>query len=722
MNKNVTMLLGFILSLFSVVSSEAQNQSYTNDSNQNLIFPNLGNSQIISFRSDDSVQNSNRSIVDKVLVLWADGFDPIEADFTGQDIINTLLTAGVPQVDFFNFTPTNNYPVLDLYWNYDAILVAKEVNGNPEVFADVLAVYADGGGGVVDLLELAGGPFELLGRFNEDYMIWNAPNDGSAYEINEQRTLGTVINPSHPIMQGVNTFSGGARSLHFNGDPENGGQILAEYDNGESLVVINESMGPHNAKRVFLNFNPLSDNIDPDFWDSSTDGGLLMKNALDWVANENRFNGCGEINLSVSDGFNIEYNASSASAIKAATDLTVKRNTDFELTKITANIASNGPIESIATFYYDNNGGLPGTLLDSQSGITPSSQEVIGSEGGFDIYKVVIEVPSYTFNGQIGNDTTYWIELSVTNDTASQDVFWVATSTTQVNNSMALDSGSGWTIPSNSFDGVYLFEGNCTNLFEDECNQSIPVNYLFESGTNCSSAFTNFKTANDILIGPNNSFDLSQILFNVLSNDPITTVDVFYYDDNNGLPGNIIGTETGIVPTYQNVIGINYLIDMNEVILDVTPFQFQGNGTTQTTYWIELSTSNTNQSIMFWETTSKNNIGNPTAFFQDNQWSYLNSNFDGVATFIGSCILGTEDFATIDFIASPVPADHMLSIESSKLIAEISIYSMLGQPVLLTQVNAQETTLDVSRLPAGSYILRATTSENEVISKSILIK
>lgn len=718
------LLLLNLIAFFLVIlwSPTITAQQSLNNTDLNEMTSVIGNPIIQTFTNSNLNDRSSGNNVDKVLLLWAEGVNPFDADASAADIIVKLFNAGIPQVDFFNFTVQNNYPVLDLYWQYDAVLVAAEGNGNPAIFGDTLAIYTDGGGGVVDMLELAGGFFELQGRFNDDYMIWDAPNDGSAFEFNEMRTLGTVNDPTHPIMQGVNTFSGGTWSVHFNGDPENGGQILAEYDNGESFVVINENMGPSSAKRAFLNFHPVSGDLNPGYWDSGTDGALLMKNALDWVANENRFDGCGELNLSVSNGYNIDYNASSASAIKAATDLTVKRNSDFELTTITANVASNGPISAIDVTYYTDNGGLPGSNLDSDVGIVPVSQEVIGSEGGFDVYKVVLDVPAFTFSGQIGSETTYWIELSVTNDSSSADVFWVATSSSQAGGSMALDTGSGWTIPSNNLDAVYLFEGNCIDLYDSGCNTNVPTNYLFETGLNCSST-TNRKTANDILLNQNEDLELTQIKTNLFVTGDVDVVDVFYYDDNNGLPGTVIGSQLNITPTFQSVIGISQSQEIREVILDVDPFLFEGSGSGPSTYWVELSVTNASQSdFIFWVGTRENGVGNPMAHFVNGGWVYFLPNHDGVYSFAGNCFLNTEEFTAADFRIAPMPANDLLNVESSQNISTVSIYNMLGQEVLTQLTNSQQFSLDISMLTSGSYILRAETSEGTIVSKSILVR
>ena len=150
------------------------------------------------------------------------------------------------------------------------------------------------------------------------------------------------------------------------------------------------------------------------------------------------------------------YNCSSASAFQTANDLDVAAGGDFTLNQITASIFANGGIASVDVVYYDNNAGLPGTEIGSELGLTPSSQAVIGSNFGFDVNEIVLDLTPVVFT-----EGKYWVELSVTDGGATGSVFWVITTSTSMGDPVANFNG-GWGYPDSTMDGVVTFSGECS--------------------------------------------------------------------------------------------------------------------------------------------------------------------------------------------------------------------------------------------------------------------
>src|SRR5690606_27026545 len=93
---------------------------------------------------------------------------------------------------------------------------------------------------------------------------------------------GTVHLPGHPVMQGVTSLFKSPRTLGNVLTP--GAYRIADWSDGLALVVAKDATGPANVRRVYLNFHPPSDDTDGFHWDASTDGDLLMANALVWAA------------------------------------------------------------------------------------------------------------------------------------------------------------------------------------------------------------------------------------------------------------------------------------------------------------------------------------------------------------------------------------------------------------------------------------------------------
>ncbi len=168
------------------------------------------------------------------------------------------------------------------------------------------------------------------------------------------------------------------------------------------------------------------------------------------------------------------------------------------------------------------------------------------------------------------------------------------------------------------------------------CTEENPNDFTFENGLNCSSTSV-FQTANDLTVAADEDFELSQITASIFTNDGINVVEVIYYDDAAGLPGAVIGSEAGIVPTSQVVIGNNFGIDVYEIVLDFTPFTFAGQAGVPTTYWVELSvTDGVGGGNVFWVVTSSSAVGLPAAQFNGG-WLIFDPGFDGVYIWGGDC-------------------------------------------------------------------------------------
>ncbi len=316
------------------------------------------------------------------------------------------------------------------------------------------------------------------------------------------------------------------------------------------------------------------------------------------------------------------------------------------------------------------------------------------------------------FEGQENAPTTYWIELSVTDGGATGSVFWVVTSSSSVGHPAA-QFDAGWAIGDPLMDGVYIFEGECEPTGGggggDTCAEENPNDGTFENGFNCSSA-TDFMTANDVTIPAGEDFTLTNITASIFANGGIASVDVNYYDDAAGLPGALIGSETGVTIDSQAVIGNNFGFDVNEIELSVEPFVFEGQNDAPTTYWIELSVTDGGATgSVFWVVTSSSSVGHPAAQF-DAGWTIGDPLMDGVYIFEGECnaTVGIEDNSLAGFNFYPNPANQMLYLNASKNIESVELFNMLGQKVMANQIGATSSNLNVEGLAVGTYIMKVT--------------
>ncbi|MCZ4320090.1 T9SS type A sorting domain-containing protein [Aequorivita viscosa] len=246
---------------------------------------------------------------------------------------------------------------------------------------------------------------------------------------------------------------------------------------------------------------------------------------------------------------------------------------------------------------------------------------------------------------------------------------------------------------------------NSTNLLP--CTEENPNDGTFINGFNCSSASA-FQTANDLLVNADENFTLFNITASIFANGGITNVDVNYYDNAAGLPGTLIGSEASVTIDNQTVIGNNFGFDVNEVEMTVTPFTFMGQAGSPTTYWVELSVTDGGATgSVFWVVTSSTMQGNPTAQF-DAGWSIPDPLMDGVYIWKGDCGfgIGVEENVFSEFSYFPNPATESISLKAAHNIESISVYNLLGQELIRTNIDASASSINLSELTTGAYIMK----------------
>jgi len=151
-----------------------------------------------------------------------------------------------------------------------------------DAWGDVMADYVDAGGGVVvavfaNSTTTGSGTRHIGGRWEtggyEVIVSQSGDTSGAA-------TLGTVHVPTHPVLSGVNSFDGGTYAFRPTGTALTAGStLIAEWSDGKVLVA--EGTNP---QRIDLGMYPPSSDCGAGSWVSSTDGSLLMANALAYVA------------------------------------------------------------------------------------------------------------------------------------------------------------------------------------------------------------------------------------------------------------------------------------------------------------------------------------------------------------------------------------------------------------------------------------------------------
>lgn len=83
-------------------------------------------------------------------------------------------------------------------------------------------------------------------------------------------------------------------------------------------------------------------------------------------------------------------------------------------------------------------------------------------------------------------------------------------------------------------------------------------------------------------------------------------------------------------------------------------------------------------------------------------------------------VLSVSSFEKSNIKMYPNPASTNFTIEAQNTVENVTVYNMLGQEVISLTPNTQQTTIDISTLKVGVYIVKA--SINGVVSSSRLVK
>jgi len=283
---------------------------------------------------------------------------------------------------------------------------------------------------------------------------------------------------------------------------------------------------------------------------------------------------------------------------------------------------------------------------------------------------------------------------------------------------------------------TYISETGGVNdpiIYTDPNNQEMPPC----GGNNDSNAFENGKScthnigrivANDFVVYGNESLTLETILVNVFigatgSGVNASFADIYYYSDNNGEPGAVIGGEFGTFINSQSVIGSNFGFDVWQVELDVIDRTFHDSGGSDKKYWIGLSIEATDGSNLFWENATNGLNGAGEAYDDGLGGGYIvDGTLEGVYVFTGDCVprLGVdENYADqVQLYPNPV-SDGVLTINTPfQDEKQVTVFDILGKKLIDIEISGDQ--LDVTTLQGGVYLLRLTQNGISVTKKLVV--
>ena len=208
------------------------------------------------------------------------------------DVLGKLVQSGLfSQVDDHSVNcSVNPLPTLADLQQYDAAYYFNDCSlFGLDTLGNVFAGYLESGGGLVIACEsfTAGGPTD--GRGLEGLIVDRGYMPFTQGGFGGNATVLTMVkdSPTHPALAGVSSFSESSCSRHNTGiSTTTGTDLVAHWSNGEPLIGSKQLLA--GGRIVGLNFKSYSSAVDACYgWNSSTDGGKIMANALRWAAKGN---------------------------------------------------------------------------------------------------------------------------------------------------------------------------------------------------------------------------------------------------------------------------------------------------------------------------------------------------------------------------------------------------------------------------------------------------
>lgn len=181
-------------------------------------------------------------------------------------------------VDIFN--ASSGTPTLSQLQAYDAVIVWSNVNfSSASALGDVLADYVDAGGGVV-LAVFANSTTTVNRYLTGRWQIGNynviPPALGTT---SGSSSLGSTLDPGHPLMEGVNSLSATTASRPTSLALNSGCKVVSTWADGKFLTATHPLQN-----RCDIGLYPPSNAVSAGFWNQATDGASVLANALRWAA------------------------------------------------------------------------------------------------------------------------------------------------------------------------------------------------------------------------------------------------------------------------------------------------------------------------------------------------------------------------------------------------------------------------------------------------------
>lgn len=148
-----------------------------------------------------------------------------------------------------------------------------------------------------------------------------------------------------------------------------------------------------------------------------------------------------------------------------ANDFTVPAGEQLTLQSLLVNVfigaeGSGVNAQFADVYYYSDSNGEPGGVIGGEFSLFPTSQSVVGSNFGFDVWQIELDVDDRVFHDQGSAPRTYWIGLSI-EATDGSNLFWENSTMGLSGHGEAYDNGTVGFVVDPNLEGVYFITADC---------------------------------------------------------------------------------------------------------------------------------------------------------------------------------------------------------------------------------------------------------------------
>ncbi|MCG2431569.1 GEVED domain-containing protein [Aequorivita xiaoshiensis] len=197
-----------------------------------------------------------------------------------------------------------------------------------------------------------------------------------------------------------------------------------------------------------------------------------------------------------------------------------------------------------------------------------------------------------------------------------------------------------------------------------DCGQGDDSNN-FENGKEIAGAEI-IRHADDFDVAPNSTLNIRSVELNIITLQPINTLDLTFYNDNNGSPAStVLETITGLEPYAQVPIGFAFNAYSVYTVMVEVDLTFEG-GASGAKYWMEPVGQN-NSIEVYWEVNTSGTLGKPIHGRAGGPWIESTDGAQGV--FKLHCEVATpppfECMFDINGIVEPITRVAMADVDNT---------------------------------------------------------